>query len=497
MISMPRLSNATLQSLGGKASLPRYDRAALKTGIVHLGVGAFHRAHQACYTEAALNGGDLDWGSVGVSLRSPETRDALIPQDGLYTVAIRGEDGNRFAVNGGMKHLLVAPESPEAVIAAMTHPDVKIISLTITEKGYCREPATGDLDENHADIQHDLQHHGQPRSAIGFIAQAIQRRHLAGLTPFTLLSCDNLPENGHTLRRVLTQFAALQAPDLGRYIEDSVPCPSTMIDRIVPATTDADRALVADALGLTDAWPVMTEPFTQWVIEDTFANGRPDWSPMGADFVADAKPYETMKLRLLNGAHSAIAYLGYLAGFETVADAMAEPAVAGFVETLMRKEASPTLTMPHDADLNAYIEALLRRFRNPALNHRTWQIAMDGSQKLPQRWLGTIRDRLAQGLPIDRLALGIAAWVRYVGGTDERGKPIDVRDPMSETFRRLALTGTESPDYVSAVLALPSIFGADLPRDQRFTTAVSDSYRRLSTHGALGAMRGINSGSRS
>ena len=497
MTSMPRLSDATLPGLEGRASLPRYDRAMLKTGIVHLGVGAFHRAHQACYTEAALNVGDLDWGSVGVSLRSPETRDALIPQDGLYTVAIRGEEGNRFAVNGGMKHLLVAPESPEAVIAAMTHPDVRVISLTITEKGYCREPATGDLDENHPDIQHDLRDHGQPRSAIGFIAQAIQRRYQAGLTPFTLLSCDNLPENGHTLKRVLTQFAALQAPDLGRYIEDSVPCPSTMIDRIVPATTDADRALIADALGCADTWPVMSEPFTQWVIEDTFANGRPHWSLMGAEFVADAKPYETMKLRLLNGAHSAIAYLGYLAGFETVADAMAEPVLAGFVEAFMRKEASPTLMMPQGADLDAYIAALLQRFRNPALNHRTWQIAMDGSQKLPQRWLGTIRDRLARGLQIDRLALGIAAWIRYVGGTDERGKPIDVRDPMRETFAKLASAGTAGSDYVSAVLALPSIFGADLPLDQRFTTAVSDAYRNLATHGAVGAMRALSFGSQS
>ena len=493
-----RLSDATLASLEGKASLPRYDRAALKTGIVHLGVGAFHRAHQACYTEAALNAGDLAWGSVGVSLRSAETRDALQPQEGLYTVAVRGEANDTFAVNGGMRHLLVAPENPEAVIAAMAHPDVRIVSLTVTEKGYCRDPATGDLDEHSSDVQHDLKHAETPRSALGYLLQAIIRRKDDGLRPFTILSCDNLPENGHTLKRVLMQFASLQANDLARHIEDAVPCPSTMIDRIVPATTDADRALVSGALGLTDAWPVMTEPFTQWVIEDSFTNGRPDWALMGAEFVADAKPYETMKLRLLNGAHSAIAYLGYLAGFETVADAMAEPVLAGFIETLMRAEASPTLTMPPGANPDVYIAALLKRFRNPALNHRTWQIAMDGSQKLPQRWLGTVRDRLAKDRPIDRLALGIAAWARYVGGVDERGRAIDVRDPLHETYARLAgASGTSSPDYVSALMALPAIFGADLPRDPRFTTAVREAYGALAAKGALGAMRALSSGSRS
>ena len=263
-----------------------------------------------------------------------------------------------------------------------------------------------------------------------------------------------------------------------------------MIDRIVPATTDADRDWVAATLGLSDAWPVMTEPFTQWVVEDKFANGRPDWSLMGAEFVTDARPYETMKLRLLNGAHSAIAYLGYLAGYETVAEAMADPTLAAFIERMMREEIRPTLAMPPGADLDGYIGALLQRFRNPALKHRTWQIAMDGSQKLPQRLLNTIRDRLANGAPIDRLALGVAAWMRYVGGTDERGKPIDVRDPLSGEFAKLSATyGADSERYVSSLLAIPVVFGADLATNPRFVGAVTAAHRMLTATGALQSMR--------
>ncbi|MBY0613073.1 MAG: mannitol dehydrogenase family protein [Beijerinckiaceae bacterium] len=489
---MSRLSNATLSDLPANVSRPRYDRSALKAGIVHLGVGAFHRAHQACYTEAALDAGDLRWGCIGASLRSADTRDALAAQDWLYTVAIRGSDGERYAVNGGLLGVLVAPENSAALIDAMAADDTRIVSLTITEKGYCHDPASGRLRADHPDVVHDLTHPDSPRSALGFIIRSIDARRKAGRKPYTLLSCDNLPENGRTLKRVLIDFAELHGDHtLVDHITADVPCPCTMIDRIVPATTDTDRDWTARAIGLADAWPILTEPFTQWVIEDDFSNDRPDWSLLGAQFVKDARPYEAMKLRLLNGAHSSIAYIGYLAGYQTVSEAMADPSIATFIERLMRDEIKPTLEMPPDADLDAYVAALLQRFRNPALKHRTWQIAMDGSQKLPQRLLGTIRDRLRGGQPIERLALGVAAWMRYVGGTDEKGEPIDVRDPLAEHLKLISSSDKRLEDRVRGLVSIKAVFGEDLPQNDRFGEAVLRCYTDIVHHGIRAALKGV------
>ena len=374
-----RLSQAGLDALPAAVARPRYDRAAVRTGIVHLGLGAFHRAHQAAYTEAVLAAGDARWGTVAASLRSADTRDALAPQDGLYTLDVRGEEST-YAVLGGLRRVLVAPESPAALLDEMCRPEVAVVSLTVTEKAYCRDPATGQLDEAHPDIRHDLAHPHMPRSAPGFLAAGIARRRQAGLPPFTVLCCDNLPANGEAVHRVLVRFAGLLSPGLGgpdldAYVRDEVACPNTMVDRIVPATTDEDRARVAAALGVEDAWPVVAEPFTQWVIEDRFPAGRPAWEMAGAQFVADVAPFEAMKLRLLNGAHSALAYLGQLAGHETVADAMDDPGLAAYVPGLMA-DAAATLTMPPGTDVAGYALSLQRRFRNPALRHRTGQIAM-------------------------------------------------------------------------------------------------------------------------
>ncbi len=319
----------------------------------------------------------------------------------------------------------------------MADPATRIVSLTVTEKGYCHTPQTGELDERHPDIVHDLAHPHAPRSAPGYLVAALARRKAAGLAPFTVLSCDNLSTNGHTVQRVLTQFAALQSKELSRWIEGEVACPSTMVDRIVPETTDADRATVAAALHLTDAWPVIAEPFIQWIIEDRFSAGRPDLAAVGAQFVTDVTPFEHMKLRLLNASHSGLAYLGYLAGYETIAATMADPHFAAFARRLM-DDSAPTLTMPPGTDLATYTQSLLTRFANKALQHRTWQIAMDGSQKLPQRLLGTMRDRLAKGLPIDNHALAVAGWMRYVTGMDEQGRSIDVRDPFAKDLASIA-----------------------------------------------------------
>ena len=479
-----RLGATSLASLPATVAVPAYDRRAIGTGIVHLGPGAFHRGHQAVYTDTALAQGDRAWGILGASLRSGSTRKALAPQDGLYTVAVRDGDGTALRVIGSVQDVLVASPDPAALIARMAEPGVRIVSLTVTEKGYCHDPAGGALREDHPDILHDLASPDRPRSAPGTIVAALARRRRAGHAPFTVLSCDNLPANGRTLKRVLTRFAELVDPDLGRYVHGEVACPSTMVDRIVPATTDADRALVARGLGLSDAWPVMTEPFSQWVIEDDFPLGRPDWAAAGAELVADVGPYETMKLRLLNGAHSAMAYLGQLAGLETVADVMARQGLARFVAALM-EDVTPTLAVPPGADVAAYKRALLARFRNPALRHRTAQIAMDGSQKLPQRLLAPIRDLLAMGAPIDRPALGVAAWMRCVAGTDEHGRLVDVRDPLAEELRRrIATAGLEAQPMVATLLELEAVFGADLPRDPRFRAALTSALARLLTRGA-------------
>lgn len=480
-----RLHPDRLAGLPAAVQTPGYDRRALATGIVHLGIGAFHRAHQAVYTEDVLNRDGGAWGIAGVSLRSPDTRDALAPQGNLYTVAVRGADGERLRVVGSVTETLVAPEGPAAVLARLTAPGTRIVGLTVTEKGYCHDPATGTLDENHPDIRHDLAEPGNPRSALGFMAEALWRRRQSGLAPFTVMSCDNLPSNGDTVARLLRRFAELRDPDFGRWVADNVTFPNSMVDRIVPATTDADRAAVAAALGMEDAWPVMTEPFTQWVIEDRFTAGRPAWETCGAELVADVHPYELMKLRLLNGSHSCIAYLGYLAGYQTVSETMADPAFAAHVRRFMDEEVTPTLPVPPGADLGRYKSSLIERFHNPSLKHRTWQIAMDGTQKIPQRWLNTVRERLAAGAPVERLALGVAAWMRYVAGTDERGQPIDVRDPLAAQLRAIAdEAGPVAERLAPALLGVKAVFGDDLPTNPAFVLPVTMALERLFKDGA-------------
>jgi len=478
---MQRLSPATLGLLPEAIRRPAYDRGALATGIVHLGLGAFHRAHQAFYTDDVLEAGDLRWGTLGVSLRSAETRDALAPQEGLYTLSERDHAGESFRIIGGLTGIVVATEDPKGLITRMADPAIKIVSLTVTEKGYCHDPATGDLNEDHPDVRHDLANPLAPRSAPGFILAALAERWRRHQKPFTVLTCDNLPSNGQVAKKVVVRLATLQDAGFGSWVSDQVACPSTMIDRIVPATTAQDRERISAALGVEDAWPVVTERFSQWVVEDRFTEGRPDWA---ATFVNDVAPYELMKLRFLNGAHSSLAYLGYLAGRETVADAMADPALAFFVDHLMHQEVFPVLKPPPGADPHAYMAALIERFRNPALRHRTWQIAMDGSQKLPQRLLGTIRERLERGLPIDGLALGVAAWMRYVTGIDEKGAAIEVTDPMrGELRRRTDTAGLDAGRLAPALLAIEPIFGTDLPGNAVFASAVRNALDSLITQG--------------
>ena len=479
-----RLNERSLAQLPLEVARPRYALEAVSVGVVHLGVGAFHRAHQALYFDDRLAAGESDWAICGASLRSPQTQEALQPQDCLYAVAVRGPDREDLRVVGSIRALLVAPHDPERLLAAMSEPRVRIVSLTVTEKGYCHDPARCELDESHPDIIHDLARPDKPRTAPGFLVEALRRRQAAGVAPFTVLSCDNLPSNGATARRVLQRMAELRNPDLGRWFEESVDCPSTMVDRIVPATTDEDRRAVADRLGRLDAWPVVTEPFSQWVIEDRFSGGRPRLEESGVTIVSDVAPYELAKLRLLNGTHSTLAYLGYLAGYETIADCMADPAFARLVRRFM-EEVTPTLAAHGVGDVTSYKQRLLERFENPPIRHRTWQIAMDGSQKLPQRLLGTARERLAMGAPIACLALAVAGWMRYVTGIDELGQPIDVRDPLRDEIAGLAEEASSDPDrLVPALLSLRAVFGDDLPASPVFVDVVRDAVRRLYRDGA-------------
>jgi fructuronate reductase len=419
-----------LADLPPDVARPGYDRNVAQTGIVHLGIGAFHRAHMADFIDRVLAAGDLRWGITGVSLRSPAVRDQLGPQDGLYTLVTRDGSGETLRVIGAADRVLVAADDPAAVIAAMAHPDVRIISLTVTEKGYCHDPATGALNADHPDIVQDFADPTAPRSAIGFLVAGLAARRNAGAGAVTLLSCDNLPHNGAVLGRVVRAFARRARPDLLGWIEAHVTTPSTMVDRIVPATTEADRLALAARLGFEDRGMVKAEPFTQWVVEDDFAAGRPDLGAVGVQLVKDVRPHELAKLRMLNGSHSTIAYMGLARGYAFVDQAIADPAIAATVAALMEEAASTLPVMP-GFDPAIYARQLLDRFANPALAHRLAQIAIDGSQKLPQRLVQTVADRHAAGQPAPAAARGIAAWMQHLAGAH-------VDDPMAARLVPLA-----------------------------------------------------------
>lgn len=475
-----------------RAVLP-YHRADITPGIVHLGTGAFHRAHIATYIDQILAAGAQyrNWGIIGASLKRPDTRDALSPQDFLYNVMVRGPEQSSVRPIGSVLEVLDAVTQRDRLLAAMTHPDIRIVTLTVTEKGYCHDPATGHLDELHADIVHDLANPVRPVSAIGLLVRTLELRRAQGIGPYTILCCDNLAANGETTRRVVSRFAEMRSAELGAFVRDHVFFPSTMVDRIVPATTDEDRRMVYELTGSWDAWPVVTEPFTQWVVEDRFGAGRPPLEQVGVQMVADVRPYELMKLRMLNGSHSMIAYLGYLAGYQYVSDAIANPVLRKFIHDFMTDEAMPSL--PQTLDRIAYREALLERFGNPSLKHRTWQIAMDGSQKLPQRLLGTIGDRLAAGGGFTRAALGVAAWIRYAGGTDDDGRSIDVKDPLADRFRDIAAAARGSwRSLMDGFLDIREVFDESLARNDTFVSVLSAQLRTLSTQGSIAAISSVS-----
>lgn len=457
------------------ASLPRplaYDRDATAIGIVHFGPGAFFRAHQASYFDDLL-ATDPRWAISAVALKTPGVRDALAPQDGLYTLAELGE-ATRFRTIGAIRELLVAGEDHDRVAVRLASPDTRLVTLTVTEKGYCLK-ADGSLDLDHPDIRHDLAEPDRPVSVIGWLVEGLARRRAAGLPPFVTLSCDNLPSNGRKLKAAVVRLAEAREPALAGWIADEARFPCSMVDSITPATDDALGARVLAETGLEDAWPIQRETFTQWVIEDDLGPDAPDLASVGVTLTGDVSAWEKAKLRLLNGAHSTLAYAGLLRGHGTVREAMADAELAGFVRAMMLEDIAPTLQAPAGLDIPAYVEALLERFRNPAIDHRLSQIAWDGSQKLPIRILGTLADALAAGRRIDRLAVPLAAWMRFV--EQRAGAGEGLTDPMAE--RLLAVGAVGAVGGPDAFLAIEAVFPPALTATPAFAAAVRKAYEGL------------------
>ncbi|MDP3750169.1 MAG: mannitol dehydrogenase family protein [Phenylobacterium sp.] len=460
-MSPPRLTPARLDLVRPGIALPAYDRQAARIGVVHFGPGAFHRAHQAWYFDEML-AKRPGVAVSAVSLKSPGVREALGPQDGLYVLAER-EAQPTFRVIGSIREVLTATQAPDAVFARLASPEVWLVTATVTEKGYCLTPG-GDLDETHPDIAHDLERPDTPASFIGWLVEGLARRRAAGLPAFTVLPCDNLSDNGGRLRRAVLQFTNARGDaDLAAWIAGEVAFRSTMVDSITPATDDALRTEVAQAVGLIDAWPVQREGFVQWVIE---AGSAADvLGEAGATIAPDVAAFERAKLRLLNGAHSTLAYAGLLQGFETVSEAMANPELAAFVEAMMRQDIAPTL----DLEAGDYIAEVLRRFRNPAIVHKLSQIAWDGSQKLPFRILETTTEALAAGRPVDRLAVPIAAWMRFVERRTREG--MAMVDPLAGKL--------SNRRGVDAFLELGEVFPRALAGNAAWRTAVQIAYDAL------------------
>ncbi|WP_114240245.1 mannitol dehydrogenase family protein [Dyella sp. C9] len=469
----PRLSPACLAQLPANVQQPAYALDGVRIGIVHIGAGAFHRAHQAVYIDDLL-ATHPEWAICGVSLHSTDVRDALDPQGGLYTLALLGSE-RHLRVIGALREMLSARDQSAAVLARLADPAVRLVTLTITEKGYCL--AGSDLDLSHPDIAHDLAHPAQPRSAIGYLVAGLRERQRHGIAPYTVLSCDNLADNGHRLHRAVLQFARRVDAPLAAWIEASVCFPCSMVDSITPATDDALRERIDVELGCDDAWPIQREEYTQWVVEDRFGGERPPLERVGVTLSSDIAGYDRAKLRLLNGAHSSLAYLGSLMELDSVGDAMAHPALAGFVERLMRRHIAAVIALPRAMDAEGYIDAILQRFRNPSIRHRLSQIAWDGSQKLPVRLLSTIGESLRQGQSIDALCLPIAAWMHFVRRQASRG--VALVDPINDTLQALGkgCTGDAGHD-VARFLQLEAVFGA-LGVDPVFGETVRAAYAAL------------------
>ncbi|MFP5336013.1 MAG: mannitol dehydrogenase family protein [Actinomycetes bacterium] len=481
---MTALNAAALAEIGERVPVPSYDRSRVVPGIVHVGVGGFHRAHQAMYLDTLMNAGKaLDWGVCGVGLLPGDAamRDAMAAQDCLYTLVVKHPDGRlEPRVVGSMVDYLFAPDGPDAVVERMADPATRIVSLTVTEGGYNVHPVTGEFDADDPAVRADLTDGATPRTVFGIVTEALRRRRDRGLAPFTVVSCDNIQGNGDVAARMFTAFARLRDPGLGDWMTDAVRFPNSMVDRITPVTSDDDRALLADRFGVEDRWPVVCEPFTQWVLEDSFGGERPPLEDAGVQVVPDVHPYELMKLRLLNASHQALCYLGYLDGYRYAHEVCQDPLYVEFLLGYMTEEGSPTLAPVPGVDLEEYRRTLVARFANAAVRDTLARLCAESSDRIPKWLVPVIRHQLAAGGPIERSALVVASWARYAEGVDEQGEPIEVVDRRREPLMAAARRNREDP---TAFIADRDLFG-DLVDDERFVAAYTASLRSLHERGA-------------
>jgi mannitol-1-phosphate/altronate dehydrogenase len=474
------LRDETLEHHGGQLLVPTYDRSALTPSVVHFSVGGFHRSHQLLYfDELAERRLSTDWGVVGVGLHSRTMKDALAPQDHLYTVVERSPDGERARVVGVMVDYHYAPDAPDVVLDLLADERTRMVSLTITGSGYRLCPESGEFDADDVDIRWDLAEPNRPRTVFGYLVEALDRRRRAGVPPFTVVSCDNMHRNGDAARQAVVGFARLRDEVLARWIADRVAFPSSMVDRITPHTTAEQREAVAQRYGVDDRWPVITEPFSQWVIEDTFSHGRPPLDQVGVRFVSDVARYELMKTRLLNASHCALGYLGSLAGHTSIDRLMAEPLFAEYVARLMDDEVTPLLPPPDGIDLGEYKQTLLQRFANPAIADQLYRLCRRGSTKMPHHLLPSLREALAQDRPHRLLTLAVAAWFRYLLGVDAAGRPFRIDDPQARLLQALARAGGTDP---RPLLGERSIFG-DLGDRPSFVAELRAALEQLERDG--------------
>ncbi len=487
-----RLSESTMDELS--VPRPTYDRTAVTSGIVHVGVGGFHRAHQAMYLDALLqSGGDPAWGLTGIGLLPGDSRmrDVLDAQDGLYTLVVEQPEGTREPqVVGSILRYVYAPDDVDAAIEAVAHPDTRIVSLTVTEGGYNVDRDGAFVLDDPA-VQADLAAPDQPRTVFGLVAAGLRRRRERGLDSPTVMSCDNVQSNGDVARTAFVGFAealdAVTGEDLAPWMRERTRFPSSMVDRITPVTPEGLSAEVAEEFGLEDGWPVVTEPYVEWALEDDFTQGRPALEDVGVRLVDDVTPYELMKLRLLNASHQGIAYLGHLCGYRLVHDAAQDPLFVDFLLRYMTEEATPTLPEVPGVDLDEYRHTLIERFANPRIADTIARLAAESSDRIPTWLLPVVRENLRTGGPVERSATIVAAWARYAEGVDEAGDPIEVVDRLADTLVPLARSQREDP---TAFLAHRPVFG-DLVEDERFVEAFTRALTSLHEKGARATLTAL------
>ena len=484
-----KLNQQNLQQLPATIQRPRYALDSISTGIAHIGVGGFHRAHQAAYTDALMNVGEgLDWGICGIGTRSGEKamRDALAAQDHLFTlVELDDRPDTEVRVIGSIRDMLLVEDGSDAVVARLADPAIRIVSLTITEGGYCMDESTGEFNPSLPHIRHDLANPRTPISVFGLLCAALARRRGAGNAPFTVMSCDNLPHNGDVTRKALLAFAKLVDAELAGWIERHVSFPNAMVDRITPMTSAAHRQALHDQHGIEDAWPVVCEPFVQWVLEDRFVNGRPAWEKIGVQFTDDVAPYEDMKIKLLNGSHLALTYLGFLRGYRYVHETMEDPLLRRYIQSYMDEDVTPQLAPVPGIDLSEYKRTLIERFSNRAIADQLERVCSDGSSKFSKFSVPTINRLIADDAELDRAALVIAAWALYLRGVDENGERYRILDPRLEFCQALV---AEDEGLAERLLGREDIFGPHIPRSKAFRLAFERNLARLRSLGVSGTL---------